>query len=52
MKKIELKKMEVISGGMKCGWVGILAVVVYATPIGGGLGHLTGLNDAIADCWG
>ena len=52
MKSIELKEMEIIKGGMKCGWVGMLMVITYSTGVGYPIGHYSGLNDAISDCWG
>ncbi len=51
MKKIEIKKMESINGGSGCGWVGIAAFIAYSNPLGFAIGHETGLNGAIADCW-
>lgn len=42
MQKIEIKKMESINGGMKCGWVGALAIITLFNPL---------LNDEIVRCW-
>ena len=52
MKKIEIKKMQSISGGSGCGWVGIAAAAaLMLSPFTGVIVHFTRLGDDVADCW-
>lgn len=51
MKKIDNNKMASTTGGLKCGWVGILAVVAYSSVPGAIIAASTGLNDEIVRCW-
>ncbi|NJM80538.1 MAG: hypothetical protein HC854_14665 [Flavobacterium sp.] len=51
MKKLNKIEMSATVGGLACGWVGILAVVTYASAGGAIIAHSTGLNSEIARCW-
>jgi hypothetical protein len=48
MRKLNNIEMSLTVGGIKCGWVGIAAVLSIATF---GVGSLFGLNDQIYRCW-
>ncbi len=55
MKKIQLNKLETINGGViKCGWVGVGAVISHGllmtVPLIGAYG-LYSLSDDIVRCW-
>ena len=55
MKKIQLNKLETINGGViKCGWVGVGAVISHGllmtVPLIGASG-LYSLSDDIGRCW-
>lgn len=47
MKKLEIKEIEKINGGLKCAYVGILAVASLGS---GGIGfHF--IKDDVVRCW-
>ncbi len=54
MKKIYKNEMNNISGGIKCGWVGVLAITSLISPLNHVIVHAStgsSLGSHIRNCW-